>query len=101
MLTAPRPSSAPALDLPAAAGASVHEVLARLSSSEAGLSGGRRRTTEDLRAERAVLAPGHRVRHPAPQLRNPLLILLLAAAAVSALTGDPTDAVIIAVDRGR
>ena len=27
------------------------------------------------------------------QLRNPLLILLLAAAAVSGLTGDPTDAV--------
>ena len=29
------------------------------------------------------------------QLRNPLLLLLLGAAAVSALTGDPTDAVII------
>ncbi len=33
----------------------------------------------------------------ARQLRNPLLLLLLAAAAVSGLTGDPTDAVIIAV----
>ena len=32
----------------------------------------------------------------ARQLRNPLLLLLLAAAAVSGLTGDPTDAVIIA-----
>ena len=30
------------------------------------------------------------------QLRNPLLLLLLAAAGVSGLTGDPTDAVIIA-----
>jgi P-type Mg2+ transporter len=30
------------------------------------------------------------------QIRNPLLILLLAAAAVSGLTGDPTDAAIIA-----
>ena len=30
------------------------------------------------------------------QLRNPLLILLLAAAGVSAATGDPTDGVIIA-----
>lgn len=30
------------------------------------------------------------------QLRNPLLILLLAAAGVSAVTGDATDAVIIA-----
>jgi Mg2+-importing ATPase len=30
------------------------------------------------------------------QLRNPLLLLLLAAAAVSALTGDPTGAAIIA-----
>ncbi len=33
----------------------------------------------------------------ARQLRNPLLLLLLAAAAVSGLTGDPTDAVIIGV----
>ena len=31
------------------------------------------------------------------QVRNPLLVLLLGAAAVSGLTGDPTDAVIIAV----
>ena len=31
------------------------------------------------------------------QLRNPLLVLLLAAAAVSGVTGDPTDALIIAV----
>jgi len=31
------------------------------------------------------------------QLRNPLLLLLLAAAAVSGLTGDPTDASIIGV----
>ena len=30
------------------------------------------------------------------QVRNPLLLLLLAAAAVSGLTGDPTDAAIIA-----
>ena len=33
----------------------------------------------------------------ARQLRNPLLLLLLAAAAVSGFTGDPTDAVIIGV----
>ena len=31
------------------------------------------------------------------QLHNPLLLLLLAAAGVSGLTGDPTDAMIIAV----
>jgi len=31
------------------------------------------------------------------QLRNPLLLLLLVAAGVSGLTGDPTDAIIIAV----
>ena len=31
------------------------------------------------------------------QVRNPLLLLLLAAAAVSGATGDPTDALIIAV----
>ena len=30
------------------------------------------------------------------QFRNPLLLLLLACAAISGLTGDPTDAVIIA-----
>src|SRR5262249_60237022 len=42
----------------------------------------------------------HRVRAIAVlwgQLRNPLLLLLLVAAAVSGLTGDPTDAIIIAV----
>ncbi len=33
----------------------------------------------------------------ARQLRNPLLLLLLAAAAVSGVTGDPSDAVIIGV----
>ena len=32
----------------------------------------------------------------AVQLRNPLLLLLLGAAAISGATGDPTDAVIIA-----
>jgi len=39
VLTPPRPNSAGALGLPAAAGTSIDEVLARLASSEAGLSG--------------------------------------------------------------
>jgi len=71
-------------------------VLARLGSDQGGLSGeeagGRLRAfgPNALRIHR-VTVWGVLVR----QLRNPLLILLLAAAAVSALTGDPTDAAII------
>jgi Mg2+-importing ATPase len=97
VLAPPRPNSAPALDLPAAAGTPVNEVLARLSSSEAGLAG------EDATARLKTYGPNILPARPVTaigillgQLRNPLLGLLLAAAAVSALTGGLASAAIIA-----
>jgi len=90
-------AGSPALDLASAARLSVTDVLVGLGTSEAGLG-----TDEaakrlaavgpNVLATRRVTAFGVLVR----QLRNPLLILLLAAAAVSAITGDITDGVIIA-----
>ena len=84
-------------DLAAAARLPVSEVLARLGSGEHGLSAAeaaRRLQSTGLNAlaVRRVSALAVLMR----QLRNPLLLLLLAAAAVSGLTGDPTDAAIIA-----
>ena len=97
VLTPPRPSSAAALGLPAAAGTPIDEVLARLASSEAGLSG------PDAAARLKTYGPNVLPARPVTatgimlgQLRNPLLGLLLAAAAVSALTGGLTSAAIIA-----
>jgi Mg2+-importing ATPase len=87
----------PALDLASAARMSAADVLDALGSGAEGLTAAdaARRLAEHgenaLRVHR-VTATGVLLR----QLRNPLLGLLLAAAAVSGLTGDPTDAVIIA-----
>jgi Mg2+-importing ATPase len=83
--------------LPASAGLSAGDALQRTGSSENGLSKAEaaRRLAADgpnLIAQAHVTAFGILL----AQLRNPLLLLLLAAAAVSALTGDPTDAGIIA-----
>jgi P-type Mg2+ transporter len=87
----------PPLDLAAAAHQPVSMVLQELGSTQTGL-------TSDQAARRLasvgrnVLA-SHRVTALGVlgrQLRNPLLILLLAAAGVSAATGDPTDGAIIA-----
>jgi P-type Mg2+ transporter len=85
------------LDLPSSARLSVGEALQRTESSENGLTeaeAARRLATDgpNLIAQAHVTAFGILL----AQLRNPLLLLLLAAAAVSALTGDPTDAGIIA-----
>ena len=85
------------IDLAAAAAAAPQEVLKRLGSSGSGLS-----ATEAAWLERygPNVVGLHRVRALAVlwgQLRNPLLLLLLVAAGVSGLTGDPTDAIIIAV----
>ena len=72
-------------------------VFARVGSSDAGLSG--------AEAFERLLAFGPNALHVtrvsawkilARQLRSPLLVLLLAAALVSGLTGDPVGAVIIA-----
>ncbi len=85
------------VDAREAAVLSPEEVLARVASTPQGLTSAeaaRRLAVGGLNALRtrrvsplAILAS---------QLRNPLLILLLAAATVSGLTGDPTDAAIIA-----
>jgi P-type Mg2+ transporter len=94
---APAWSQRPALDLVAAAHKPVSVVLQELGSTRTGL-------TSDQAASRLatvgrnVLA-SHRVTALGVlgrQLRSPLLLLLLAAAGVSAGTGDPTDGAIIA-----
>ncbi|MDE3064679.1 MAG: magnesium-translocating P-type ATPase [Acidobacteriota bacterium] len=93
-------SDATGTDLTVAAAATleVPEVLARLGSSVDGLD------EAEVERRRALYGPNqldeHRVHASAVlvrQLRNPLLILLLAAAVVSGFTGGGTNAVIISV----
>src|SRR5262245_51937395 len=86
------------IDLAAAAALPPQEVLQRLGSSNSGLSD--TEAADRLKQYGSNLVAVHRVRALAVlwgQLRNPLLLLLLAAAAVSGLTGDPAGAIIIAV----
>src|SRR5215475_524044 len=86
------------IDLAAAAALPPQEVQQRLGSSDSGLSD--TEAADRLRQYGPNIVGVHRVRAIAVlwgQLRNPLLLLLLAAAAVSGLTGDSTDAIIIAV----
>jgi Mg2+-importing ATPase len=86
-----------ACDLTEAAGLSAVDAMTRLGTSDAGLS------TAEAAARRsrfgANILASHRVTALSVlwrQLRNPLLILLLGAAGVSAGTGDVTDGAIIA-----
>jgi Mg2+-importing ATPase len=86
----------PTLGLAEAAEQPVSEALRRLGSAEAGL------TSAEAAARLARFGPNVLMSHRvtafgvlARQLRNPLLILLLAAAGVSAATGDTTDGAII------
>jgi Cation transporter/ATPase, N-terminus len=95
----PAPASAPlaSLTLSAAARKPVLETLTELATTDTGLSSNeaaRRLATfgPNVLLSRTVTVFGVLSR----QLRNPLLILLLAAAAVSAATGDVTDGGIIA-----
>ncbi len=81
-----------------AAGMAPGEVLEQLGSTEDGLS------SADAAERLARIGPNvvgsRRVRAIdvlVGQVRNPLIVLLLVCAGVSGLTGDPTDAVIIAV----
>ena len=95
--TAAKATDGPPLGLSAAAGRPVAEVFDRLGTSEAGLAGtdaeARLRTFgANVLPARPVTAWGILL----GQLRNPLLFLLLAAAAISAFTGGVTDAAIIA-----
>jgi Mg2+-importing ATPase len=85
------------LDARAAAGMPVSDVLLRMASAESGLSSAE--AADRLHASGPNALAVHRVSAFAVllgQVRNPLLLLLLAAAVVSGLTGDPTDAAIIA-----
>jgi Mg2+-importing ATPase len=98
MSSPPTDPSPAAIDVVEAAGLPVAVVLGRLAVDRTGLStaeAARRRQVFGPNALRVVrvTAFGVLVR----QLHNPLLLLLLAAAGVSGLTGDPTGAAIIAV----
>jgi Mg2+-importing ATPase len=91
------PTKAPWLSLADAGGKSVEEVYDRLGSSEAGLvdseaSARLSRFGANVLPSRPVTVVGILL----GQLRNPLLVLLLGAAVVSAFTGGLTDAAIIA-----
>jgi Mg2+-importing ATPase len=92
-----KPRIAVALTLEDAGAMSVEEVFDRLATSEAGLaeSEAAARLTRfgpNVLPARSVTAFGILL----GQLRNPLLVLLLGAAVVSAFTGGLTDAAIIA-----
>jgi Mg2+-importing ATPase len=85
-------------DLNTAARASADDVLTELGSSAQGLSSAEARRRLEEYGPNALRSHGARAWSVlARQLRNPLLILLLAAAVVSGFTGDATDAVIIGV----
>ncbi|HVC40865.1 MAG TPA: magnesium-translocating P-type ATPase [Candidatus Saccharimonadales bacterium] len=86
-----------AMSLAVAARTSAAAVLDALRTTDQGLGDGEAAARLDalganVLREHRVTAFGVLVR----QFRNPLLLLLLACAAVSGFTGDPTDAVIIA-----
>jgi len=100
MLTTPgvTPPDAAALDTKLAAAASVDEVLHRLDSSAAGLSGAEATARMARYGPNAVRT--HRVSAFAVlgrQLRNAVLILLAATAVVSYFLGDSVQAMIIGV----
>ncbi len=93
----PASSQRSVLDLATAARHPVGAVLQELGSTQTGL------TSEEAAGRLASVGRNVLASHKVTalgvlgrQLRNPLLILLLAAAAVSAATGDPTDGAIIA-----
>jgi P-type Mg2+ transporter len=90
-------SQRPGLELAAAAHKPVSVVLQELGGTQTGLTA--EQAAERLRAVGRNVLASHRVTALGVlgrQLRNPLLILLLAAAGVSAATGDPANGAIIA-----
>jgi Mg2+-importing ATPase len=97
MTSAPK-SESEKLSMEEAASLSAGQVLSRLHSSIDGLTSSEavdrlERFGPNLLTTRTVSAPSVLWR----QLRNPILILLLAAAVVSGLTGGATNAIIIGV----
>jgi P-type Mg2+ transporter len=96
-LIVPGPADAGRLDLAEAASRPVGEVLDRIASSQTGL------TSAEAASRLAANGPNVLPARSATaadillgQVRNPLLVLLLAAAGVSALTGGLSGSVIIA-----
>src|ERR1019366_86312 len=94
---ADQPAAAGGMTLATAARTGAAAVLEALGTSDQGLGAAEAATRlvalgANVLREHRVTASGVLVR----QFRNPLLLLLLACAAVSCFTGDPTDAVIIA-----
>ncbi|HEU0239957.1 MAG TPA: magnesium-translocating P-type ATPase [Micromonosporaceae bacterium] len=86
------------MDIGGAASMSIGDVLSTLSATADGLTSVE--AARRLRVHGHNSVDGHRTRLLpviASQLRSPLLILLLVAAAVSFLVGERTDAVIIGV----
>ena len=86
------------IDLASAAALPPEEVVKRLGSSDSGLPA--TEAANRFGQYGPNLVGSHKVSALAilwGQLRNPLLLLLLVAAGVSGLTGDPTGAIIIAV----
>jgi P-type Mg2+ transporter len=86
----------PELSIEAAAAIPIHEVVERLGSGPAGLS------AADAEERLSEYGPNAVRSHHASalavllrQVRSPLLLLLVAAASVSALVGEATDAAII------
>ena len=93
---APKSAATEPLDLVGAASLPVEEVLTRLAVTASGL--GTSGAEERLRTYGPNVLLTHKVTAFGVlmrQVKNPLLILLVSAAAVSGLTGDPTDAAII------
>jgi P-type Mg2+ transporter len=85
-------------DLEVAARTPTLDVLDALESGTDGLSSDEARRRLSAYGPNALRSHGARAWPVlARQLRNPLLLLLLGAATVSGLTGDPSDAVIIGV----
>jgi Mg2+-importing ATPase len=92
----PRDDARRPLDLSAAAALPAEEVLHLLGSRREGLSAAEAERRLALVGPNALRSHGARpLAVLARQLRNPLLVLLLAAALTSALVGERTDALII------
>ncbi len=90
--------AAPVLDMVTAAGMPPGKVFDELGGADEGLSAAD--AAERLARFGPNVVESHSVRAIdvlVGQVRNPLILLLLVCAGVSGLTGDPTDAVIIAV----
>jgi P-type Mg2+ transporter len=84
------------LDLPAAAGLPASEVVDRLGSSPQGLTAREARRRLDAVGPNALVSHGARpLAVLIRQLRNPMLLLLGAAAITSLFVGERTDAAII------